>query len=312
MRIQKFDDFILEKFGISSNVVTQGKEFFDLVNADKSKFVFIVDYFIDGKKHPLRIKIDSQFKMGGQFQPQQKPPTIVIRDRSSLSTLTHELKHADRFFRIGMSAYTQDYSLLFDASGYKKSLALLPSKFRNMFFIFYFLQKEEFEAQFHSDFLHFKDEVEKLDLSDDLKQRKLEVMALWREKSKNYMAWKIYSGTLPVGKVIAGTSGNIEMNVPEQQKPFKFENWCDARVIDSIVWTFMKNKKGIEVEDTMIFKFLKAFVPDQIMSMFNQGVPKNYRAEVDRYKQRLEKKINATMDLYRKKYLKIPYSFIQR
>ena len=144
MEVLKFNQYITEKLGLSDNVIQQGEKFFEIINQDKSKFVFDVEYDIDGKKYPLKIKIDTKFKMGGQFQPEEKPPTIVVRDRSSLSTVTHELKHADRFFRMGMKAYEEDYTTLFGISDFKKSLSLFPQKFRNIFFLFYFLHIQHF------------------------------------------------------------------------------------------------------------------------------------------------------------------------
>lgn len=311
MEVLKFNQYITEKLGLSDNVIQQGEKFFEIINKDKGKFIFDVEYDIEGKKYPMKIKIDTKFKMGGQFQPEEKPPTIVVRDRSSLSIVTHELKHADRFFRMGMKAYEEDYTTLFGISDFKKSLSLFPQKFRNIFFLFYFLQKEEFEAQFHSDFLYFKEQVAKIKLSDDIKERKVQIMNLWREDSKNSMAWKIYSGTLPVGKVIGGSLGNIEMKVPKEQKPFKFENWCDSKVIDSIILLFLQSKRNLQIEDSTVFKILKAFVPEQVMSMFNQGVPKKYQPMVQEYKAKLERLMNKTMDSYYKKYLRIPYHFIQ-
>lgn len=311
MVVLKFDQYITEKLGLSEDVIKQGEKFFEIINKDKKKFIFDVEYDISGKKHPLKIKIDTDFEVAGQFKSEEKPPIIVIRDRSSLSTLTHELKHADRFLRMGMKAYDEDYTTLFGISEYKKSLALFPQKFRNLFFLFYFLQKEEFEAQFHSDFLYFKEQVEKVKLSDDIKERKVQVMQLWQEDSKKSMAWKIYSGTLPVGEVIAGSLNNIKMKVPKEQKPFKFENWCDSNVIDSVIFLFLQTKKNLQIEDSTTFKILKSFLPDQVISIFNQGVPKKYQPVVNEYKAKLENLINKTMNSYYKKYLRIPYHFIQ-
>ena len=305
MKIINFSNFINESLGLSKNVMDQAEKFFDIINSDKSKFMFNFEYDLNGKKHPIKIKIDSKFDLAGQFIPDETPPTIITRDRLNFGTLAHELKHADRFFRIGRKAYEEDFSKLYSITADKKEISLLPYKFRNLFFLFYFLQKEEFEAQFHSDYVFFKEQVVEKKLTD-----KKEILELWKKNSKDFLAYAIFSGSLTQGKLKTGTQGNIQMFIPKEQKPFKFSNWADNKIVDSIIWTLLQDKKDIEVEEGIISKILKIFVPEHILSSFEKGVPKKYQEMVDRYKIKLEKLTNRKMDMYSRKYMRIPLKVI--
>lgn len=120
MSILLFSRFVFEKLGISQNVISNAEDFFKVINGDKSKLTFDFTYSANGKSQQIRVIIDTSFPVAGRFDPHQKVPTITIRDRANLEVLTHELKHLDRFLRMGMSAYREDITLMTGIAEFKR------------------------------------------------------------------------------------------------------------------------------------------------------------------------------------------------
>jgi hypothetical protein len=301
-RITRFGEFVSERMGVLSTVMDQARSFHETIKADRSRFLFHFEFISGGMPRPIRVKVDPTFKMGGQFEYEDDPPTIVVRKRDDFEVLVHELKHADRYFRMGQRAYEEDYSVMYSISDLMKSNSLLPYKYRNLFFLFYFLQREEFEAYFHSDWVKFSEIVEQ-----EKPATKEEVMRLWRDSTKT-LAWQLYSGNLPTGSLVGGSTGKLKMKVPTQQRPFKFSNWCGDSVIDSVIWAYMRHKKDIAVEDGILMKVIKAITPDSIASGLDvySKPPAKYADVVARARVKLESQIERTMEDYTRKYARIP------
>ena len=273
-----------------------------MIRSERSRFLFRFEFVSGGKARPIRVKVDSTFKMGGQFNYDETPPTVVVRDRDNLEVLVHELKHADRYFRMGERAYGEDYSLLQGISDLMRTSSLLPYRYRNLFFLFYFLQREEFEAYFHSDWVKFSELVDR-----EKPTTKEEVMALWGSSDKT-LAWQVYSGNLPKGRLVGGSTGMLKMKVPEQQRPFKFSNWCDDSVVDSVIWAYMRQKRDITVQDGLLMRVIKAITPESVLSGIDvyRRPPAKYADAVARARARLESQIERTMEEYTRKYARIP------
>lgn len=301
-RITGFDEFVSEKMGVLSAVVDQAKAIHDVIRAERSRFLFHFELMSGGKTCPIRVKVDSNFKMGGQFNYDDSPPTVVVRDRDNFEVLVHELKHADRYFRMGEGAYKEDYTVLWGISDLVRSNSILPYRYRNLLFLFYFLQKEEFEAYFHSDWVKFSEIVGR-----EKPTTKEEVMDLWRASTKT-LAWQVYTGNLPQGRLVGGSTGMLKMKVPAQQRPFKFSNWCGDSVVDSVIWAYMRHKRDITVEDNFLMKVIKAITPESVLSGIdvNRSPPAKYADAVARARAKLESQIERTMEMYTRKYARIP------
>lgn len=300
MSILLFSRFVFEKLGISQNVISNAEDFFKVINGDKSKLTFDFTYSANGKSQQIRVIIDTSFPVAGRFDPHQKVPTITIRDRANLEVLTHELKHLDRFLRMGMSAYREDITLMTGIAEFKKMNSILPYKWRTLFFLFYFLQKEEFEAYFHSDWVRFNELVRK-----EKPTTKEEVMKLWATYKKT-IAWGIYSGKLTQGALVAGTNNILKMKIPKQQRPFKFSNWADDNLVDVIVWELLKQKRDLKVENDALAKILKFIVPEHIIASLDKKPPKKYQTVIQDYKAKLEMMIELRMENYYRRYARIP------
>lgn len=304
MSILLFSEFIFEKLGISENVLRSAENYFKVINKDKSKFTFDFTYDLNGKSHQIKVIIDTSILIGGQFNPHEKIPTITIRDRTNLEVLTHELKHLDRFIRMGMSAYSEDITKMLGIAEFKKMNSLLPYKWRTLFFLFYFLQKEEFEAYFHSDWVRFNELV-----MVEKPTTKEEVMTLWTTYRKT-IAWGIYSGRLTEGALVAGTKSNLKMKIPKQQRPFRFNNWADDALVDAIVWELLKQKKDLKQEDNLLFKVLSLIIPENIIENLDRKPPKKYHTMIQNYKTKLESMIETRMENYYRRYSRIPTAVI--
>jgi len=301
-RITRFDRFVVEKMGLLTSVTDQAKVIHDTIKADRSKFLFEFDFASGGTTNQIRVKVDTSFKTGGQFDYEDNPPTVVVRDRDDLEVLTHELKHADRFFRIGEKAYNDDYTVLHGITDFMKTNSLLPHKYRNLFFLFYFLEREEFEAYFHSDWVKFNDLVKREGATT-----KEDIMRLWRTSNKT-LAWQLYSGNLDEGDLVGGSTGMVKMKVPTVQRPFKFANWCGESVIDSVLWSYMRVRKNISVPDGLLMKVVKAITPESVVAGLDvyRKPPAKYADAVVRMRTKLEKQIEQTMEDYTRKYTRIP------
>lgn len=294
MSILKFSDFITEALGISDSLVSQAREFFEIINKDKSKMSFDVDYELNGKKQPLTIKLDRKFYVKGEFNPYTHPATITLMERTDLDTLTHELKHADRFFRIGLKAYKEDFTKLYSEAENKKQASLLPDKFRTLFFVFYFLQKEEFEAYFHSDYTAFLAQARE----EGLRTHR-ELLTLWDNFDET--SFKFYTGKMKPGKFV---KRSIKMTIPEVQRPFKFSNWADEKTANLLIWLMLKEKHEL-TDDRLFKKVINLFIPNQIGEIIDNGYPKKYQTMIDKYRVNLEKVIDKRMDIYARKYSRI-------
>lgn len=294
MSILKFSDFITEALGISDSLVSQAREFFEIINKDKSKMSFDVEYELNGKKQPLTIKLDRKFYVKGEFNPYTHPATITLMERTDLDTLTHELKHADRFFRIGLKAYKEDFTKLYSEAENKKQASLLPDKFRTLFFVFYFLQKEEFEAYFHSDYTTFLQQARVQGL-----RTHRELLTLWNNFDET--SFKFYTGKMKPGKF---TKRSIKMTIPEVQRPFKFSNWADEKTANLLIWLMLKEKHEL-TDDRLFKKVINLFMPNQIAEIIDNGYPKKYQTMIDKYRVNLEKVIDKRMDIYARKYSRI-------
>lgn len=301
-RIARFGEVVTERMGVSTSVMDQAREIHKTISSARDRFVFRFDFVSGGRPCPIRVSVDSTFANAGQFQSGAFPPTVVVRDRDNFEVLAHELKHADRFFRMGTRAYEEDYSEMYGISGFMKTNSLLPFRHRNLFFLFYFLQREEFEAYYHSDWVRFSRLVEQ-----DRPGTKDEVMRLWRDSDKT-IAWQVYTGNLREGSVVSGATGKLNMDVPKQQRPFKFANWCSQSVIDSVIWAYIKQRRGIPEQDGLLMKIIRAVTPETVLSGLDafKGPPEKYRAEVARLRAKLEAQIERTMEEYTRKYARIP------
>ena len=301
-RVTRFGEFVWEKMGVLASVVDQAKVIHDAIRSDRSRFLFDFGFVSGGKTYPIRVKVDTTSKVGGQFAYDEDPPTVVVRERDNLEVLTHELKHADRFFRIVEKAYEDEYTTLHGISDFMKSNSLLPQKYRNLFFLFYFLQREEFEAYFHSDWVNFTDLIKREGATT-----KQEVMRLWRD-SKKTLAWQLYSGNLDKGDLVGGSTGMVKMRVPSVQRPFRFANWCGESVIDSVLWSYMRLRKDISVPDGLLMKLVKAITPESVVAGMDvyRKPPAKYVDAVARMRAKLEAQIERTMEDYTRKYARIP------
>jgi hypothetical protein len=278
MRLYNFDEFILEKLGISENLTTQAKEFFNVINNNLDKFVFEFKYKTDDKEHDLVIFIDSMSKIPGFFTTHKKKPTIVLKERNSIGLLIHELKHADRYFRRGRMADTDNIGKLYRSSHIKKNLSFFPKKWSAIFWILYLATQEEFEARFHEDFNEFTNIV----LQNNSKTRK-EVMSLWSKfhiESETYVYYKLL--------------GN-------KPSPLRFTDELDVRIKQLIWFYFRQNydKKGF-------FDWLKLLVPKFILDSLDEPINKKYLPQIESFKSKLEKEISQKFSEYFKKYQRIP------
>lgn len=300
--LQPFDS-IVEKLGISDNVLDSAREYYNIITQEKDKFEFDFTYKINNTNHSLKIKIEPTLKQAGYFNGDMQTATIVLNNRNNFEVLAHELKHADRWFRMGDKAYAEPITTLFSITDYKKINSLFPYKFRNIFFLFYFLQKEEFEAHFHSDWIEFSELCKRKNVKT--KEQVLQLWSLFKP-----LTWGLYNGTLDEGDLTAGSQDNIKMKIPKQILPFKFSNWCENDVIDSVIWTFLKSKRNLKDDDNLLFKALSLLAPRDVINMFITKPPAKYKEQINKYKQDLEKKINERLNTYRKKYYRIPLRVI--
>jgi hypothetical protein len=301
-RMIGFGEFVSEKMGVLPAVMDQARAMHEVIRSERSRFVFRFEFVSGGKTRPIRVKVDSTFEMGGQFNYDDSPPTVVVRDRDNLEVLVHELKHADRYFRMGERAYEEDYSVLRGLADHMRENSLLPQRYRNLFFLFYFLQREEFEAYFHSDWVKFSELVER-----EQPTTKEEVMRLWRTSTKT-LAWQVYSGNLPQGRLVGGSTGTLKMTVPTQQRPFRFSNWCGESVVDSVIWAYMRHKRDISVPDGLLMRVIKAITPESVLSGIDvyRRPPAKYADAVAMARVKLESQIERTMEEYTRKYARIP------
>lgn len=340
--IFSFKNFITEKLGISDSVLKQAKEIFDLINSDKSKFVFeykyklndaplkgptdkLADEIIQDKSKAIKI-----FKIKIKIEPKSKQSawagyfssndlSINLTDRTNFNILTHELKHADRFFRMGSKTEEENLTKLKNISNTKQSKNISFKKFVDLEMFFYFLQKEEFESFFHQEYIIFKEFIE-----DKNPTTKEDVMKLWKEYNNTnripsrktspgyFTPYLFYSGKLKPGKYILEKSSltniGVHITIPENQRPFKFENWFDKKTIDSTIWEYLKQKKKINDSTPTGLDFLI----NKVINFLGQETPppNKYLDIIQKYKNSLENQIEQRMETYSRKFARIPTTII--
>lgn len=363
-KIFSFDYFILERLGMSDDVLTQAKEIFDLINSDESKFLFEYKYKLNGaplkgptdsladqiiygpnkatKIFVIKIRIGlSPGNRGGAGIFSGDDMTIYLDDRSDLATLTHELKHADRFLRMGSKVHQEEFTKLKGIASSKQQKNIRFKGFVNLEMFLYYLQKEEFEAFFHDGHVKFKEYMENAFdeglwkhmvnfdiagafnyLSKNSKDKPLEkkdVVRLWNQYNDTnrepatkttpgyFTPYLFYSGKLKPGKYTLQKSTfldiGLHLTIPEKQRPFKFENWFDKKTIDSTIWEYLKNKNNINDTKTG----LDFYISKVVNSLgFETSPPDKYSSMIEKYKNSLEKQIEQRMETYSRKFARIP------
>ena len=161
-----------ESLGINDSLVIAGKKIFDIINSDDKTYYLIPNIKIG--KYIVEVEINiKEEKDNGSFSASDssnKKISISLSSRDKYSTLVHELKHAHRFlYRKNSNInYREKDNIL--SQSINQFSNLYDDEFILINFIIYFMNIDEFEAQYHSMYIELSQnkKLSKDDIDSDV------------------------------------------------------------------------------------------------------------------------------------------------
>ncbi len=162
----KFDKFN-EALGINDSVVLAAQKIFDIINSSDKTLYTIPDIKLGNHTVEVEIFIKDMKDTDGSFNATKSSNEkifIKLSSKNSYSSLVHELKHAHRFLMMPLD--NRDSIIFHSIKQFSKDSDEMLSIIEH---IFYFLNMDEFEAQYHSIYMNLSKnkKLSKKDIDDN-------------------------------------------------------------------------------------------------------------------------------------------------